>query len=247
MQSYCIKYSGFKHENPDEMWSSPIEDLFVIVDAESKEKAAKLLAGYTPKFKQEIGCHSMGEIQKMNQEEIAGLMKDIEDRERISIIKYGLNSSLLSKYPFLSNLLSFEKFYWDPPNVEVEISCFYEALLDKKTHKDFASLDMLPCVREYSTNPNMPDRIGAVPTYIIKDEEIKRLGLEYRMADEGYTEEGYQVEVRLKQRALSIKDELAALNILNPSYLIFRKLSNNGVKFIIYPVQHSHLLRRINT
>ena len=131
--------------------------------------------------------------------------------------------SLFNSYPFMRNLIALEGLLTEDLIIIEDI--IDPELLERKSHfTEFRSYDDgLPAYRIYSNNPLMPDEEGPVPTYAIKGETIKKLGLEYQFVDEGYIKRGYDAEARLKHSPLSIKEELTLSKVEDPDFIVCRE------------------------
>jgi len=146
--------------------------------------------------------------------------------------------SLVDRYPFMGSLIALEIGYGlvneDLTILEGIIS---PELLERKSYDTEYRLydDGLPSYRIYSENPLMPDKEGPVPTYAVKGETIKKLGLEYQFADEGYVKRGYDGHARLKHSPLSIKEELTLSKVEDPDFIVCRERTvNKFLRFEIY-------------
>ncbi|MBI5148691.1 hypothetical protein HZA33_03350 [Candidatus Pacearchaeota archaeon] len=91
---YCDTYQGFK-EPVDEMWSSPLETIFVIIESKSEAEARELVRGYKPQFKQDLGVYSCTSnsqyaLRGLTESDLKKLIKDFENDNNTTIVRFNL-------------------------------------------------------------------------------------------------------------------------------------------------------------
>lgn len=164
--------------------------------------------------------------------------------------KRNLPSGWLQKrLPFIEELLSiehsFENFIFEDNNdpnlalwklnyVEVELTAMRPEVLNLPTHKDaYNPEECIPVHRLYTQDSSLPDRLGPVPTYAIKDDKIIRLGLEVQLVDKEYIEDGYEAQARLKDPAQTIRESLKQSKVPEPDFLVLRNRDHCAIRFEI--------------
>ena len=89
----------------------------------------------------------------------------------------------------MQEIISFEDFFLES-SLYITEKDVTDELLDQETHSSEIDLS-LPAYRIFSLNKSLPDALGPVPTYAVKDNKVVRLGLLYQAVDEGYIKQGY--------------------------------------------------------
>lgn len=84
---YRRQYSGWK-EPVDEMFSSPTESIFAVVEAKTEKEAEEKLKDYKPEFRNGLATYSVSKpITPMTEHDLVKLTKDFEKDSHTSIVR----------------------------------------------------------------------------------------------------------------------------------------------------------------